>query len=56
MVYSLKELTGKLSPNPSAESLRTVKTNNHTLHIFQSLTGMLFLVNSDLDVSGKYFV
>ena len=53
MLFSLKDLASKLSPGPSLEGLHTVKTNAFTLHHFQSLTGMVFVVNSDTDIPGK---
>lgn len=55
MLFSLKDLAAKLSPSPSLEGLHTVKTNAFTLHHFQSFTGMVYLINSEADVTGKLF-
>ena len=61
MLFSLKDLASKLSPSEGVEGLHTVKTNAFTLHHFQSVTGMVFILNSDTEVPGispqnSYFV
>ena len=53
MLFSLKDLVMKLSPVTSVEGLHVMKTNNFTLHHFQSLTGLAFIINSTPDVPGK---
>jgi hypothetical protein len=53
MLFSLKDLSSKLSPTQSQEGLHTVKTNAFTLHHFESLTGMVFILNTDPGVAGK---
>ena len=53
MLFSLKDLVTKLSPVNSIEGLHVLKTNNFTLHHFQSLTGLIFIINSTPDVPGK---
>lgn len=52
MLFSLKDLVSKLSPSPFVEGLHTVKTNSFTLHHFQSVTGMVFVLNSDAETAG----
>ena len=54
MLFSLKDLSAKLSPNPGSEGLHIVKTNSYTLHHYESLTGMLFVLNTDPDVPDMY--
>ena len=52
MLFSLKDVSSKLSPSPAAEGLHTVKTNSFTLHHFESLTGMMFVLNTDPEIPG----
>lgn len=47
MLYSLKDLAAKLAPSVGPEGLHTVKTNSYTLHHFESVTGLSFIMNSD---------
>eukprot|EP01041_Mallomonas_annulata_P002262 gene2262-4399_t len=54
MLFSLKELTARMSPSVGPEGLHTVKTNSYTLHHFQSLTGLTFVLNTDPEVSDLY--
>ena len=55
MLFSLKDLASKLSPSDGAgEGLHTVKTNSFTLHHFQSVTGVVFVLNSDNDLPDQY--
>lgn len=59
MLFSLKDLSSKLSPSQGSEGLHTVKTNSFTLHHFESITGMMFVINTDPDIQGtseKYLV
>lgn len=51
MLFSLKDLASKLSPTPG-ENLHCVKTNAFTLHHFESMTGLVFILNSDADTAG----
>jgi hypothetical protein len=37
----------------ASTGLHTVKTNTFTLHHFQSLTGMVFIINTTPEVNGK---
>jgi len=53
MLFSLKDLASKLSPTPNTE-IHTVKTNVFALHHFQSLTGMVFVMNTDIDIPDLY--
>ena len=54
MLFSLKDLAAKLSPTEGGEGLHTVKTNHFTLHHFQSVTGMVFVLNSDNELPDQY--
>jgi hypothetical protein len=54
MLFSLKDLSSKLSPSHGSEGLHTVKTNSFTLHHFESITGMMFIINTDPDIQGTY--
>ena len=56
MLFSLKDLSARLSPSPGTEGLHTVKTNAYTLHHYESLTGMMFVLNTDPDVPDLYQV
>lgn len=57
MIYSLKDLTSKLTPDlPSNSSsgngsggLQTVRTNAFSLHHYQSVSGIIFVLNLDPD-------
>ena len=53
MLFSLKDLSSKLSPSAGAEGLHTVKTNTFTLHHFESFTGMMFVLNTAPEVQGE---
>ena len=52
MLFSLKDVASKLSPSQGSEGLHTVKTNTFTLHHFESLTGMMFVLNTAPDIPG----
>jgi trafficking protein particle complex subunit 1 len=53
MLFSLKDLTSKLSPDPQGnDHLHIVKTNGFTLHHYQSPTGLMFVLNTRADVPG----
>lgn len=52
MIFSLKDLATKLSPTNSIDGLHTLKTNTFTLHHFQTLSGLMFVINSSPDVQG----
>ena len=53
MLFSLKDLAAKMSPTIGTEGLHTVKTNTFTLHHFQSITGLSFILNTDNNVLGR---
>ena len=56
MLFSLKDLTSKLAPinSSSANSeIHVVKTNTFTLHHYQSLSGMMFVLNTDPNAPGS---
>jgi hypothetical protein len=53
MLFSLRDLLGKLSHVPSVEGLHTLRTNAFTLHHFQSVTGLVFVANTDADSPGE---
>lgn len=54
MLFSLKDLAAKLSPSEGTEGLHVFKTNTFTLHHFQSMTGLVFVLNTDNDVPDQY--
>eukprot|EP01032_Pedospumella_encystans_P017961 gene17961-20457_t len=52
MLFSLKDLTSKLSPDGQGlDHLHTVKTNAFTLHHYQSPSGLMFVLNTHPDVA-----
>jgi hypothetical protein len=53
MVYSLKELTAKISPAEGDQGLHVMKTDTYTLHHFESVTGMVFILNTDAGTPGE---
>lgn len=53
MLFSLKDLASKLSPTPG-ENLHVIKTNTFHLHHFQSVSGLVFVLNTKSDVPGEY--
>ena len=55
MLYSLKELTSKISPSEGDQGLHVMKTDTYTLHHFESVTGMIFILNTDAETSGGSF-
>lgn len=53
MLFSLKDLTSKLSPDAQGiDHLHTVKTNSFTLHHYQSPSGLMFVLNTHADMPG----
>jgi hypothetical protein len=54
MLFSLKELTSRLSPSQT-DHLHVMKTSAFTLHHFQSLTGFVFVLNTKPEVPGMAF-
>ena len=57
MLFSLKDLASKLSPNTQTkENLHTIKTNAFTLHQFETLSGLVFVINTDPDIPSKSLV
>ena len=56
MLFSLKDLTSKLSPDSQGlDHLHTVKTNGFTLHHYQSPSGLMFVLNSRPEIPGDFF-
>eukprot|EP01040_Poterioochromonas_malhamensis_P001553 gene1553-1644_t len=53
MLFSLKDLASKLSPS-QGENLHVVKTDNFTLHHYQSLSGFVFVINTRPEVPDLY--
>ena len=54
MLFSLKDLTSKLSPDGQGlDHLHTVKTDAFTLHHYQSPSGLMFVLNTHPDLPGK---
>jgi len=59
MLFSLKDLASKLSPpSQGKENLHTIKTNAFTLHHFESISGLVFVLNTDPEIPSKrkYFL
>lgn len=53
-LFSLKDLTSKMSPRESKEGIHTIKLGNFTLHHFESLTGITVVLNTDNSVKDMY--
>lgn len=51
MLFSLKDLVTKLSPAPG-DNLHVMRTSNYSLHHFQSLSGLVFVINAKPEVPG----
>ncbi len=50
MLFSLKDLVSKLSPGTAAASsdnMNSMRTDTFTLHHYQSVTGLMFVINTD---------
>jgi len=54
MLFSLKDLTSKLSPLGTTEGLHVMKTDSYALHHFQSASGMVFVLNTDVETPDLY--
>mmetsp|Transcript_18090 Transcript_18090/g.30387 ORF Transcript_18090/g.30387 Transcript_18090/m.30387 type:complete len:95 (+) Transcript_18090:65-349(+) len=53
MLFSLKDLASKLSPSQEAsDNLHVVKTNTFTLHHFESPSGLMFVLNTNINIPG----
>jgi hypothetical protein len=49
MLFSLKDLVSKLSPGSASNSdnMNSMRTDTFTLHHYQSVTGLMFVLNTD---------
>lgn len=47
MLYSLKNFSTKISPTDSKEGFLHYKTNKYALHVFETATGIKFVLNTD---------
>ena len=47
MVYSLKSLVGRLSPNTSRDGFLGYSTNKYRLNFYETPTGVKFILSSD---------
>jgi hypothetical protein len=56
MVFSLKDLAAQMSGSSGGEGLHTFKTNSYTLHHFVSVTGVTFIMNTDLTIGGIFII
>lgn len=54
MVFSMKDLCGRLSPTPSSEGLHTIRTDSFALHHFESASGIMFILNTDPGTEDLY--
>lgn len=56
MLFSLKDLITKLAPPTSqpVDGIHTVKTNSYTLHHYQSISNMIFVLNTDPNCPDLY--
>jgi hypothetical protein len=54
MLFSLKDLTGKMSPQNSMDGLHAIRTNAYTLHHFQSVSGLMFVLNSEPSIANMH--
>ncbi|XP_061388921.1 trafficking protein particle complex subunit 4 [Musca vetustissima] len=52
MFYPLFAIASQLSPEPKSSGIETLETDTFTLHCFQTLTGVKFIVISETGLSG----
>eukprot|EP01035_Chromulina_nebulosa_P018421 gene18421-24125_t len=56
MLFSLKDLASKLAPTNAigSDNIHVMKTNSYTLHYYQSLSNMAFVLNTDPSIPDMY--
>jgi trafficking protein particle complex subunit 1 len=54
MIFSMKDLCGRLSPATNSEGLHTIRTDAFALHHFESASGIMFIMNTDPAVEDLY--
>ena len=54
MLFSLKDLANKLSPPTEVDRLRMVKTNGFCLHHYETITGLMFVLNTDCNTLSQH--
>ncbi|XP_050534487.1 trafficking protein particle complex subunit 1 isoform X2 [Daktulosphaira vitifoliae] len=50
MLFSIKSFVSKISPHDPKQGLLCYKTNKYALHYYESLTGIKFILNTDISV------
>jgi len=46
-LFEMRRFTKKLSPADYSEGVRKIRTNNFTMHVLESASGIIFVLNSD---------
>lgn len=50
-LFEMGRFVQKLSPEEYTEGVRTIRTNTFTMHILESASGLIFMLNSDNHVT-----
>ncbi|KAK6167226.1 hypothetical protein SNE40_021310 [Patella caerulea] len=50
MIFSIKSFVNRISPTDVKEGFMTYKTSKYRLHFFETLSGLKFIMNTDLNV------
>lgn len=50
MLFSLKSFVAKISPTDPKRGFSCYKTSKYALHYYESLTGVKFILNTDISV------
>ena len=54
MLFSLKDLASKLAPPAQGkENFQAIRTNSFALHHYESLSGLIFILNTNAEVPSK---